>query len=252
MAAAARGVFTGGPQLAAPGLVERRRAVNPLLAARRGMFIQTQTTPNPSALMFLPGQDVMGEDGGTATFGNARESMASPLAKLLFQTNSVTNVFFGSDYISITTDGSVDWDLLKPDIFACIMDFYQSGQPLILDGASVGTADTEILDTDDEVVAMIKELLDTRIRPSVQEDGGDIKYRGFEEEDGIVLLQLQGACAGCPSSQATLKGGIEGMMKHYIPEVQGVREVMDEMESSPQPLSFTPQPVPEGVKSSPS
>ena len=216
------------------------------------MFIQTQTTPNPSAQMFLPGQDVMGEEGGTATFNNARESMGSPLAKSLFLTDSVTNVFFGSDYISITTDGSVDWDLLKPDIFAHIMDFYQSGQPVILDGASVGSADTEILDTDDEVVAMIKELLDTRIRPSVQEDGGDIRYRGFVEEEGVVLLQLQGACAGCPSSQATLKGGIEGMMKHYIPEVEGVREVFDDMESSPEPLSFSPQPVPEGVKTSPS
>jgi Fe-S cluster biogenesis protein NfuA len=204
------------------------------------MFIQTQGTPNPNAMMFLPGQDVMGEGGGTAVFSDIREAAASPLARSLFQVDGVIMVFYGADYISVTIIDK-EWEVVKPDIFACIMDFYHSGQPLVLEGAAgLSGADTEILDTDDEVVMMIKELLDTRIRPSVQEDGGDIAYRGFE--NGEVLLQLQGACSGCPSSQATLKGGIEGMLMHYIPEVEGVREVFEE-ESSAVPLSFEPQPV---------
>jgi Fe-S cluster biogenesis protein NfuA len=176
--------------------------------------------------------------------------------------DGVKTVFFGADFVSVTRSEDVEWDLLKPHIFACIMDFYNSGQELVVD-ADTNPSDTAILPEDDEVVAMIKELLDTRIRclaipcmpsvrgygnimavrrrPSVQEDGGDISYRGFE--DGEVLLQLQGACAGCPSSQATLKGGIEGMLMHYVPEVTGVREVFEDVEGTPQPLSFTPQPV---------
>lgn len=214
------------------------------------MFIQTQSTPNPSALMFLPGEDVMGEGNGTATFTSSRDSMGSPLAKSLFQIHGVTTVFYGAEFISVTSNAENDWDMLKPDVFACIMDFYQSGQPLMLEGSSFAASDTEILDDDDEVVAMIKELLDTRIRPSVQEDGGDIAYKGFLEEEGVVLLQLQGACSGCPSSQATLKGGIEGMMRHYIPEVTEVREVFDSV-SEVEPLSFKPEPVEGGPQTAP-
>lgn len=133
-------------------------------------------------------------------------------------------MFYGSDFVTVTKDEESDWGVLKPEIFASIMDHFSSGNPLILEDANYMDADTAIQEDDDEVVAMIKELLDTRIRPSVQEDGGDIVYKGFDAASGIVTLKMQGACSGCPSSAVTLKSGIENMLMHYIPEVKAVEE----------------------------
>ncbi|XP_054799882.1 nifU-like protein 4, mitochondrial [Prosopis cineraria] len=192
---------------------------------KRTMFIQTQSTPNPSSLMFYPGKPVM--EVGSADFPNARSAMNSPLAKALFGIDGISRVFFGSDFVTVTKSDDFSWDLLKPEIFAAIMDFYSSGQPLFLDSKSAAAMDTAIQEDDSEIVAMIKELLETRIRPAVQDDGGDIEYRGFDEDTGIVKLKMQGACSGCPSSSVTLKSGIENMLMHYVPEVKGVEQELD-------------------------
>ncbi|CAH9092938.1 unnamed protein product [Cuscuta epithymum] len=187
---------------------------------RRSMFIQTQSTPNPLSLMFYPGKPVM--ETGSSDFPNARSAMTSPLAKALFGIDGITRVFFGSDFVTVTKSDDATWDLLKPEVFAAIMDFYASGDPLFLDSNTASTMDTAIREDDSETVAMIKELLETRIRPAVQDDGGDIEYRGFDEDTGMVKLRMQGACSGCPSSSVTLKSGIENMLMHYVPEVKGV------------------------------
>ncbi|KAH9768989.1 NifU-like protein 4 [Citrus sinensis] len=197
---------------------------------RRTMFIQTQPTPNPSSLMFYPGKPVM--EVGSADFPNARAAMNSPLAKSLYGVDGITRVFFGSDFITVTKSEDTSWDLLKPEIFAAIMDFYSSGQPLFLDSETAAAKDTAIneylvMQDDSETVAMIKELLETRIRPAVQDDGGDIEYRGFDPETGTVKLRMQGACSGCPSSSVTLKSGIENMLMHYVPEVKSVEQELD-------------------------
>ncbi|KAK9814865.1 hypothetical protein WJX73_000706 [Symbiochloris irregularis] len=190
---------------------------------RRSLFIQTQPTPNPASMMFLPGSTVM--ESGTANFDNARDAMASPLAKKLMVLDGITGVFFGNNFVTVTKNDNYTWPMLKPDIFATIMDHFTSGVPLFTDASSgMATTDTIIHDDDSDVVAMIKELLDTRIRPAVQEDGGDITYKDFIEDSGTVILQMQGACSGCPSSAVTLKGGIENMLMHYIPEVKQVVE----------------------------
>jgi Fe-S cluster biogenesis protein NfuA len=191
---------------------------------RRGMFIQVESTPNPQSLMFYPGKPVM--EVGSSDFPNARAAMASPLSKALFTVDGVVRVFFGADFVTVTKAEEVAWDALKPEIFAAIMDFYSTKQPLFYDAKSQAS-DTAIDEDDDETVAMIKELLETRIRPAVQDDGGDIEYRGFNPETGIVSLKMQGACSGCPSSAVTLKSGIENMLMHYVSEVQGVEEVHD-------------------------
>ncbi|XP_044460708.1 nifU-like protein 4, mitochondrial isoform X2 [Mangifera indica] len=183
---------------------------------RRTMFIQTQSTPNPSSLMFYPGKPVM--EVGSADFANARAAMNSPLAKALYGIDGITRVFFGSDFVTATKSDNASWDFLKPEIFAAIMDFYSSGQPLFLDSETAAAKDTAIHEDDSETVAMIKELLETRIRPAVQDDGGDIVYCGYDTETGIVKLKMQGACSGCPSSSVTLKSGIENMLMHYVPE----------------------------------
>ncbi|KAG2445832.1 hypothetical protein HXX76_000436 [Chlamydomonas incerta] len=188
----------------------------------RGMFIQTQPTPNPNSLMFVPGKPVM--QSGTMEFGSAREGMKSPLAKKLFAVDGITSVFFGSDFVTITKKDEYSWPVLKPDVFAAIMEFYASGEMLISDADALAASDTAIHPDDSEVVAMIKELLETRIRPAVQEDGGDIVFKGFEEDTGMVQVKLVGACSTCPSSTVTLKNGIENMLMHYIPEVKGVME----------------------------
>ncbi|MBA0775937.1 hypothetical protein Gotri_011019 [Gossypium trilobum] len=190
---------------------------NHFIGQRRSMFIQTQSTPNPSSLMFYPGKAVM--EVGSADFPNARSAMNSPLAKALYGIDGIIRVFFGSDFITVTKSDDASWDLLKPEIFAAIMDFYSSGQPLFLDSKTASSMDTAIHEDDSETVAMIKELLETRIRPAVQDDGGDIEYRGFDPDIGIVKLKMQGACSGCPSSSVTLKSGIENMLMHYVPEV---------------------------------
>lgn len=198
---------------------------------RRSMFIQTQSTPNPSSLMFYPGKPVM--DVGSADFPNSRSAMNSPLAKALYGIDGVTRVFFGSDFVTVTKSDDTSWDFLKPEIFAAIMDFYSSGQPLFLDSQTAAAKDTAIHEDDSETVAMIKELLDTRIRPAVQDDGGDIEYRGFDPETGIVKLRMQGACSGCPSSSVTLKSGIENMLMHYVPEVKSVEQELDAEHEDP-------------------
>ncbi|XP_043725779.1 nifU-like protein 4, mitochondrial [Telopea speciosissima] len=197
---------------------------------KRSMFIQTQSTPNPSSLMFYPGKPVM--EVGSADFPNARSAMNSPLAKALYGIDGITRVFFGSDFITVTKSDDVYWDLLKPEIFAAIMDFYTSGQPLFLDSNVAASMDTAIHEDDSETVAMIKELLETRIRPAVQDDGGDIEYRGFDPETGVVKLRMQGACSGCPSSSVTLKSGIENMLMHYVQEVKGVEQELDDEEEA--------------------
>ncbi|KAL5730365.1 NifU-like protein 4 [Ranunculus cassubicifolius] len=183
---------------------------------KRSMFIQTEPTPNPSSLMFYPGKPVM--EVGSADFPNARTAMNSPLAKSLFAIDGTSRVFFGSNFITITKSDESAWEFLKPEVFAAIMDFYSSGQPLFLDPNVASSMDTAIHEDDSETVAMIKELLETRIRPTVQDDGGDIEYRGFDPESGVVKLKMQGACSGCPSSAVTLKSGIENMLMHYVPE----------------------------------
>ncbi|PWA99154.1 NFU domain protein 5 [Artemisia annua] len=196
------------------------------IGQRRTMFIQTQSTPNPLSLMFYPGKPVM--EVGSADFPNARTAMNSPLAKALYGIDGVTRVFYGSDFVTVTKSEDATWDFLKPEIFAAIMDFYSSGKPLFLDSATSASMDTAIHEDDSEIVAMIKELLETRIRPAVQDDGGDIEYIGFDPESGVVKLKMQGACSGCPSSSVTLKSGIENMLMHYVPEVKAVEQEFDE------------------------
>uniref|UniRef100_A0A8C6RMK4 NFU1 iron-sulfur cluster scaffold homolog, mitochondrial n=1 Tax=Nannospalax galili TaxID=1026970 RepID=A0A8C6RMK4_NANGA len=189
----------------------------------RFMFIQTQDTPNPNSLKFIPGKPVL--EMRTMDFPTPAAAFRSPLARQLFRIEGVKSVFFGPDFITVTKENEeLDWNLLKPDIYATIMDFFASGLPLVTEETPSGEAGGS--EEDDEVVAMIKELLDTRIRPTVQEDGGDVIYRGFE--DGIVRLKLQGSCTSCPSSIITLKSGIQNMLQFYIPEVEGVEQVMDD------------------------
>lgn len=184
------------------------------------MFIQTQETPNPATLKFLPGQTVL--PTGTADFPNADSAETSPLAKRIFALGDVTGVFFGPDFVTVTKAEGVDWSHIKPSILGAIMEHYQSGQPVMDDSSgTVGHAEHDGPDAD--IVNQIKELLDTRVRPAVAQDGGDITFHGFDR--GVVYLHMQGACAGCPSSTMTLKSGIENLLRHYIPEVTEVRPV---------------------------
>ena len=184
------------------------------------MFIQTETTPNPATLKFLPGQTVM--EQGTADFPNSNSANSSPLAERLFALNGVTGVFLGNDFVTVTKQDGIDWEHIKPSILGAIMDHFQSGAPVI-DGEQTGSVHAEHSGEDTEIVGQIKELLDSRVRPAVAQDGGDITFHGFER--GVVYLQMQGACAGCPSSTMTLKMGIENLLRHYIPEVTEVRPV---------------------------
>ena len=181
------------------------------------MFIQTEATPNPSTIKFLPGQDVLGQ--GTAEFKSVEETAQAPLAKRLFALQGVEVVFFGADFISVSKAGDTDWSMLKPMVLGALMEHFSTGQPVVLESFAQGGEAVE----EDEISAQIRELIDTRVRPMVAMDGGDIEFESFE--DGIVLLRMRGACAGCPSSTMTLKSGIENMLKHFIPEVQEVRPV---------------------------
>ena len=183
------------------------------------MFIQTETTPNPATLKFLPGRSVM--ERGTADFTTAEAALRSPLAERLFRVEGVTGVFLGSDFITVTKRADKEWYLVKPVLLGIIMEHFTAGRPVLLPEAEAGTGESG--DEDDEIVGQIKELLDTRVRPAVAQDGGDIIFRGFER--GIVYLHMQGSCSGCPSSTATLKAGIENMLRHYVPEVIEVRAV---------------------------
>jgi Fe-S cluster biogenesis protein NfuA len=189
------------------------------------MFIETETTPNPATLKFLPGEQVM--PAGTREFRDEVEAAASPLASALFDLGDVTGVFFGRDFISVTAAEGTDWSALKPQVVAILLDHFVTQAPLFAgadaSGIVVPGEDEDFGDdpADADIVVQIKELIETRVRPAVANDGGDIIYRGFRE--GVVYLQMQGACSGCPSSTATLKNGIESLLKHYVPEVTEVR-----------------------------
>ena len=186
------------------------------------MFIQTEQTPNPQTLKFLPGKVVM--DEGTAFYQNIDEAGDSPFARRLFAVEGVEGVFFGSDFITITKNNSYEWQVMKPAVLGGIIDHFNSDDKTIeRTAAKEGENSLEKNEDDSDIVKQIKELLDTRVRPAVAMDGGDIIYNDFA--DGVVYLKMQGACSGCPSSTATLKMGIENMLKHYIPEVQEVRPV---------------------------
>lgn len=193
------------------------------------MYIETEATPNPSTLKFLPGRQVM--SAGTREFASYEAAAASPLAEALFDLGEVTGVFFGSDFVSVTAAPGADWPSLKPQVVSVLLDHFVSGAPLFAgasaDGFSVPVEEDDLFDgvaddpADADIVAQIRDLIETRVRPAVANDGGDIIYRGFRE--GVVFLTMQGACSGCPSSSATLKHGIEGLLKHYVPEVTEVR-----------------------------
>ena len=184
------------------------------------MFIQTETTPNPATLKFLPGQAVL--DAGTADFPTPEAGAPSPLARRVFGVDGVSGVFLGNDFVTVTKDEGVAWDHVKPAILGAIMEHFQSGEP-VMEGETAAAHNTQHDEADEEVVGQIKELLDTRVRPAVAQDGGDITFHGFDR--GVVYLQMKGACAGCPSSTMTLKMGIENLLRHYIPEVVEVRPV---------------------------
>jgi len=183
------------------------------------MFIQTEETPNPATLKFLPGRAVMSE--GTADFARAEGAERSPLAQRLFGIEGVRRIFLGSDFVTVTKAEEKDWSLLKPALLGVIMEHFTTNQPVML-AEGVAMALEEGVE-DDEIVIQIKELLETRVRPAVAQDGGDIVFHSFE--DGVVYLHMQGSCSGCPSSTATLKMGIENMLRHYVPEVLEVRPV---------------------------
>jgi Fe-S cluster biogenesis protein NfuA len=184
------------------------------------MFIETEGTPNPATLKFLPGREVMGL--GSADFASAASAVRSPLATTLFELPGVARVFLGGDFISVTRNDLVSWQSLKPQVLGVIMDHFVAGRPII-EGDANALMEEEIDPADREVVDQIKELLDTRVRPAVAGDGGDIVFRGYR--DGIVRLHMQGSCSGCPSSSATLKHGIENMLRYYVPEVVAVEQV---------------------------
>ena len=187
------------------------------------MFIQTESTPNPATLKFLPGRPVMGE-GSVADFPSRDSAGRSQLAAAIFAVPEVSRVFFGSDFISVTKAVG-DWKHLKPAILGAIMEHFVRGLPAIDEDATAAEAEAEFGEGDPEVVAQIKELIETRVRPAVAADGGDIIFKGFDGGSGIVFLHLQGSCAGCPSSTITLRNGIENMLRHYVPEVSAVESV---------------------------
>ena len=184
------------------------------------MFIETEGTPNPATLKFLPGRDVMGSR--TADFASAETADRSPLAAAIFALPGVVRVFLGGDFITVTKTDAIAWQALKPQVLGAIMEHFVAGRPVV--EIDIDDLDEDVEPADAEIVAQIKELLDTRVRPAVASDGGDIVFRGYR--DGVVRLHMQGACSGCPSSSATLKHGIENMLRHYVPEVVRVEQVM--------------------------
>lgn len=207
----------------------------------RSIFIETEPTPNPESLKFVPGRPVLTEIDGSseggepgsgfyATRTDSSEIARSPLAKLLFSVEGVKSVYLGPNFVTVTKEVESHWSHIRTLVFSAIMDHYASGKPALTSVAEV--TDTTIFDDDDEVVAMIKELLESRIRPAVQEDGGDIRYVGFEPETGVVTVRLAGSCVGCPSSSVTLKNGVENMLMHYIPEVTNVVALEEDDENS--------------------
>lgn len=200
---------------------------------KRTMFIQTASTPNPESIKFLPGRQISDENGEAVqgfyvTATEKDEISKSPLCQEIFKIEGVKSIYLTADSITITKYAEAHWPHIKTPAFSAIMDFYATGEPAVSTAPKV--TDTTILDTDSEVVAMIKELLESRIRPAVNEDGGDIRYVGFDEVSGVVTVQLAGSCVGCPSSSVTLKNGVENMLMHYIPEVTGVVSLEEEGE----------------------
>ncbi len=185
------------------------------------MFIETETTPNPATLKFLPGRAVM--EQGTANFTDADAATRSPLAMRLFALEGVTGVFFGADFVSVSKDDAASWQQMKPGVLGAIMEHFTSGRALLTRAEAPPSEAESAAEEDGEVVAQIKELIETRVRPAVAQDGGDIVFESYA--DGVVYLQMHGSCSGCPSSTATLKAGIENMLRHYIPEVVEVRAV---------------------------
>lgn len=183
------------------------------------MFIQTESTPNPLSLKFLPGQPVSKK---AFNFTTQQEAAISPLAQALLKIKGVTSVFYGTDFITVSKDGIDEWDVLKPDILLTLTEHFSSAAPLFIGNAD-SHKDTEILETDSKIVAEIKEIIEHRVRPAVAADGGDIIFHSFD--NGVVKLELHGACSGCPSSTITLKNGIENMLKHYVPEVESVEAI---------------------------
>ncbi|HML14246.1 MAG TPA: NifU family protein [Xanthobacteraceae bacterium] len=182
------------------------------------MFIQTEATPNPATLKFLPGRPVL--ENGTLDMRDRAEAANSPLAERLFDISGIGGVFLGSDFIAVTKNEG-DWQQLKPAILGAIMEHFMSGEPIVATGGQGAAADEFFDDADAETVATIKELIETRVRPAVANDGGDITFRGFK--DGVVYLSMKGACSGCPSSTATLRHGIENLLRHFVPDVTEVR-----------------------------
>ncbi|KAJ2813962.1 hypothetical protein H4S07_000256 [Coemansia furcata] len=199
------------------------------------MFIQTATTPNADALQFIPGVPVLGGSEGatsnmrTVEYTSPREGLKSPLATRLFAIEGVKGIMYGSDFVTVRKDSDHPWQLMKPDIYAAIMDHFASGRALIREDSSAD--ESKSVEEDSEIVSEIKELLESRVRPSIQEDGGDLDFVSFDEATGVVRIRLRGACRGCASSSVTLKHGVEGMLTYYIPEVLGVESVEDELES---------------------
>ncbi len=191
------------------------------------MLIETERTPNPATRKFLPGQTVM--EAGSRDFPTAESAEASPLAEALFATNLVDGVFFGRDFISVSAAPGIDWEALEPEVLGILLDHFVSGAPLFRPGSAAGisvAADQPAFEDDPadaDIIYQIKELIDKRVRPAVAQDGGDIVYRGYK--DGTLYLGMQGACQGCPSSAITLKRGIEGLIKHYVPEVEAIEAI---------------------------
>src|SRR5690554_2112612 len=187
------------------------------------MFIQTEATPNPATLKFLPGREVL--SGEPRDFRDTDTARLSPLASALFSLDGVAGVFLGADFVSVTKHDAVDWAHIKPAILGAVMEHFMSGKPILVEGAAAleATGDEFFEAEDAETVEVIKELLDTRVRPAVAMDGGDITFKGYKE--GTVFLQMQGACSGCPSSTATLKSGIENLLRHFVPGVEQVQQI---------------------------
>ena len=223
-----------GPWLVGYGPAALAARQTPVISqAIRTLFIQTENTPNPESIKFLPGRPVLDVDeGGEAGAGffavkaDKEEIARSPLAKGLFGVDGVKSVYLGADFVTITKTAEFHWEHIRTPVFSAIMDHYASGKPALSRVAEI--TDTTIFDDDSEVVALIKEILEERIRPAVQEDGGDIRFVGFDEQTGLVQVRLAGSCVGCPSSSVTLKNGVENMLMHYIEEVKAVEAVEEE------------------------
>jgi NFU1 iron-sulfur cluster scaffold homolog, mitochondrial len=192
------------------------------------MFIQTESTPNPRTLKFLPGKDVLGQ--GSREYAEDEAANGSPLAQALFAIDGVERVYLGGDFITITKSESIEWPHLKPHVLAAIMDHYTSGRPVLLDANAPAdeTDEADIVYEDEaaDIVKELKEIIEARVRPAVARDGGDITFHSWDHEQGIVRLNMRGSCAGCPSSTLTLKQGIENMLRHYVPEVNAVEQVV--------------------------